>query len=78
MGDDNPYLKDLGLSRIALSELQYRGYERVGDLKHLSNVDLLTVHGVGGASYKRIVAALGRKPWSTKKYTQRDWEPDQG
>jgi len=74
LSNSNPYLRNLGLSELLLA-LQSAGYERVDDLKHLSNVDLLTLNGIGRTSYKRIVAALGRKLWTTKKYTQRDWEP---
>lgn len=60
MADPNPYLHELKLNPVALAELQSHGYYRLDDLRPLSNVQILRIPNVGGKSYKRILAALGR------------------
>lgn len=61
MNDDNPPLENLKLSAPALSSLQSNGYLKLHDLSHLSNVQILKLPNVGGQSYRRILAALGRR-----------------
>jgi hypothetical protein len=55
-------LSNLNLNPVVLAALESRGFHRVDDLRLLSNVQILSIPNVGGASYKRILAALGRKP----------------
>jgi DNA-directed RNA polymerase alpha subunit len=60
MVEANPFLRDLDLGPIALAELEAHGFYRLDDLRHLTNVQILTLPNVGGKSYRRILAALGR------------------
>ncbi|MDP9630320.1 UNVERIFIED_ORG: putative DNA-binding helix-hairpin-helix protein [Ensifer adhaerens] len=65
MSEDNPRLEDLRVNAIALFELQSRGFQCVNDLRHLDDIEILRMPGVGGKTYRRILAALGREnPWS--------------
>jgi hypothetical protein len=61
MSNDSPLLEDLNLSEPALDTLHVHGFVRLADLQHLSNVQILMLPNVGGQSYKRILAALGRQ-----------------
>ena len=60
MTDENPRLGDLRLSAAAISALAKLGYNRLDDLRLLSNAQILSIPNVGGASFKRILKALGR------------------
>lgn len=61
MSNDNPLLEDLKLTEPALHTLNIHGFVRLADLQHLSNVQILMLPNIGGQSYKRILAALGRQ-----------------
>lgn len=61
MSEASPLLEDLKLSEPAMHTLHAQGYIRLADLQHLSNVQILMLPNVGGQSYKRILAALGRR-----------------
>ena len=60
MRQTNPSLVDMNLSPPALSALQSIGYVCLEDLRPLSSIEILCIPNVGGKSYKRILAALGR------------------
>jgi DNA-directed RNA polymerase alpha subunit len=61
MSEDDLLLEDMNLSLQAFSALKTYGYTRLGDLRPLNNIEILCIPNVGGKSYKRILAALGRK-----------------
>lgn len=61
MAEQNPYLHDLKLNPVVLAALQSHGYYRLDDLRPLTNVQILRIPAVGGVSYKKILAALGRR-----------------
>ncbi|MBD9597766.1 hypothetical protein IB270_33620 [Ensifer sp. ENS05] len=58
--EENPKLEDLRLNAVALLELRSRGFQFVNGLGHLENADILRIPGVGGVTYRRILAALRR------------------
>lgn len=60
-------LSDLKLKPYFLAELNRLGYEVVGDMQHLSTVDILRIPGMGGHAYRKIAKALGRDPDLTKR-----------
>lgn len=60
MAEENPSLRDLKLNPVVVVELESHGYHRLDDLRPLSNVQILRIPNVGGKSFKRILAALGR------------------
>ena len=62
MSDDNPRLQDLKLNPAVLAALKACGFRRLNDLRRLTNVQLLSLPNMGGASYKKVLAALGRPP----------------
>lgn len=62
MADANPSLHDLKLKPAILGSLKAQGFRHLDDLRSLTNLQLLLIPNMGGSSYKRILAALGRKP----------------
>lgn len=60
-------LEDLKLKPYLLVELNQRGYEVVGDMQHLSAVEMLRIPGMGGRDYREIAKALGREPFPGQK-----------
>lgn len=60
MADHDSLLSDLKLSPIVLAALESRGFNRLDQLRPLSNIQILTIPNVGGKSYRLILAALGR------------------
>ncbi|MCO6423856.1 hypothetical protein JT737_19305 [Sinorhizobium meliloti] len=63
-------LADLKLKPWLLAELKQLGYEVVGDMQHLSAVELLRIPGMGGRCYRKIAKALGREPFPGLKKAQ--------
>ncbi|WFU07562.1 hypothetical protein QA648_36995 (plasmid) [Rhizobium sp. CB3171] len=56
-------ISDLKLKPSLCDELHQLGFEIVDDMQHLSNADILRIPGMGGVSYRRLAAALGREPY---------------
>ena len=57
-------LSDIRLRPGLVAELNQRGFERVGDMVDMSDGEILRIPGMGGASYRRLCAAMGREPHS--------------
>lgn len=76
MRDDNPMLEELRLNATALRELQSRGFRCVHDLRHIDDVELLRVPGIGGRTFRRIRAALGRESGTASSRPYRKGETE--
>lgn len=59
-------ISDLRIRPNLVAELNQWGFEYVGQMNHMSNVEILRIPGMGGVSYRRLCAALGREPYATK------------
>ncbi len=57
-------ISDIGLKPGLVVELNQRGFEYVVDMIDKSNVEILRIPNMGGVSYRRLCAALGRDPYS--------------
>ncbi|WP_072642853.1 hypothetical protein [Sinorhizobium americanum] len=60
-------LADLKLTPWVLTELNQHGYEVIGDMQHLSSVEILRIPGVCGQDWRKIAKALGREPYPDRK-----------
>ncbi|WP_085033950.1 hypothetical protein [Ensifer aridi] len=60
-------LSDLKLTPSLFAELNQLGYEVVGDMQHLSDVEILRIPGMGGRDWRKVAEALGRDPYPDRK-----------
>ena len=60
-------LADLKLTPWVLTELNQHGYEVIGDMQHLSSVEILRIPGVCGRDWRKIAKALWREPYPDRK-----------
>ncbi|WFU50261.1 hypothetical protein [Sinorhizobium terangae] len=52
----------MNLKPWLLVEFNQLGHELVGDMQHLSAVEMLRIPGMGGYAYRKIAKASGREP----------------
>ncbi|WP_074072204.1 hypothetical protein [Rhizobium gallicum] len=60
-------LADLKLKPWLLTELNQRGYQVAGDIRHLSPAEALRIPGMGGRDWQKVAKALGRDPYPNLK-----------
>lgn len=69
--DPDAKLADLKLTDHLVRALSWCGYNYLRDFEGVSHVDILRLPGVGGAQYRKLIAALGREPYPWRKPKKR-------